>query len=485
MRQMTDRPTPDWLRPGDLVGPWRIEGYAGRGSYGVVFRARRAGHPSSRPVALKVAQRADDPRFEREVGLLSLFQHPALPRLLDRGSWRSSTGAVHPYFVMEWIRGQTLYEWGRRHNPTSRQVMQVMAQLAWGLEVVHRAGGLHRDVRGDNSLVEPEGRAVLTDFGSCTWRGAPPLTERLMPPGTREYRSPEALLFEWENWGNKDARYEARTTDDLYALAVSIYRLITGEYPPPEIPPEVREDPYQPPARAPSQELNPRVVRELVELVERGLAGDPQARGCAREIAQAADSAALHAGPEADIPLFEVKAAAEDASAWADFEAHEDRAVAKASEARPAPVSDRQSPSPRAAKVAVVAATAFAVVALCQAGGEPGGHTQEVAWVEAQDAEEAPDGGTKGLGEEVLSTQVDSQEMPVPSSSAITKQVPEQPLLGQRRPPCPRNVEISINGGCWKLQPDVEPPCGDYYEWQSACYLPVMGRTRVPTTQEP
>src|SRR5690606_28754228 len=124
------------------------------------------------------------------------------------------------------------------------------------------------------------------------------------------------------------------------------------------------------PARVPPQALNPRVVRELVQLVERGLAVDPHARGCARELAQAADSAALHAGPEADVPLFEVKAAA------------------KAPEASPAPVSAGPSPRPMAAKVAVVAATAFTVVALCQAGGEPHGHAQEVAWVDVQDKEE-------------------------------------------------------------------------------------------------
>jgi hypothetical protein len=467
---MTDRPTPDWLRPGDLVGPWHIEGYAGRGSYGVVFRARRAGHPSSRPVALKVAQGANDPRFEREVGLLSRVRHPSVPQLLDRGWWKASTGTAHPYVVMEWIRGQTLYEWGRRYNPTSRQVLKVVAQLAWGLEAVHRAEGLHRDVRGDNILVEPEGRAVLTDFGSCTWRGAPPLTERVMPPNTREYRSPEAVRFEWESWRNKGARYEAHPADDLYALAVSIYRLLTGGYPPPAMPPEVKEDSRQarPPARVPPQEINPRVARELVDLVERTLAEDPQARGRAREIAQAADSAALHASPDADVPLFNAQATAVEAS-----------------ENRPAPVSAGYLPQPRAMKAALAAAMALAVTALCQGGDGPYEPAQEVAWVEAQDAAEAPDGGTKGLGEEASSARVDSQEPPVPSSRAIVQQVPQGPLPGQRRPPCPRSAEVVINGGCWRHMTDTDPPCGDYYEWRGACYLPVMARQRVPTTQEP
>ena len=435
------------------MGPWRIEAYAGRGSYGVVFKARRADHPSSRPVALKVAQRADDPRIMREVGGLARVQHPSLPRLLDKGEWKSSTGAMHPYFAMEWIQGQTLYEWGRRHNPTSRQAMKATAQLAWGLEEVHRAEGLHRDVRGDNILVEPEGRAMLTDFGSCTWRGAPPLTERVMPPNTLEYRSPEAMLFEWESWGNKDARYEARATDDLYALGVSLYRLLTGEYPLP--------------ARKPLQELNPRVAPELVELVERALAEEPRARGSARELAQAADIAAERAGPEADVPLFPVQAAAEPR------------------EAMPAPVSARHPASPRGAQVVAAAATTLAALALCLSGPEPSEQAPELAWVKAREAEDAPDGGTKGLGEELLATRVDAEEMPAPSSSSVIAiEMLEKPLAGQLRPPCPQTSEI-INGGCWKRLIDNEPPCGAYYEWRGACYLPVMRPPRIPTTREP
>jgi hypothetical protein len=92
---MTDTPSPDSLRPGSLVGPWRIEGYAGRGSYGLVFRARLAAQPQSPPVALKLAVFPGDPRF----------LHPAVPRLLEQGCWHASADAVHPYLVMEWIRG--------------------------------------------------------------------------------------------------------------------------------------------------------------------------------------------------------------------------------------------------------------------------------------------------------------------------------------------------------------------------------------------
>ena len=206
---------------------------------------------------------------------------------------------------MEWIRGRPLYDWAREANPSSRQVLQVLAQVAWALEVVHRAEGLHRDVRGDNILVEPEGRAVLVDFGSSTWVGASPLTETLMPPNTREYRSPEALRFQWAHLRDLEAHYQSRPEDDLYALGVCAYRLVTGEYPSPGTDPEARSNPYRspPPRRLRPHALNSRVPPELEALIERLMAQEPEARGTARDNAEAAESAAEHSGPSAAVPL--------------------------------------------------------------------------------------------------------------------------------------------------------------------------------------
>jgi hypothetical protein len=279
----------------------------------------------------------------------------------------------------------------------------------------------------------------------------------MMAPNTREYLSPEARRFAQEHEGDKKARYEVRSTDDVYALAVSMYRLLTGVYPPP--------------GRAPvaARMLNPRAVRELVELVERGLAKEPRERAYAGEWAQAADSAAERAGPEADEPLFEVQGGAQ---------------VLEATKAPRGVVILRGA---RAARAAVAAAsTAVAVVVLCQGEREPWTQGFEVAQAEAQHGERALDGGTRGVGEEALSTQLDAQEVAVTSASAITVELPSQPLPGQRRPPCPRSVEVAINGGCWKLQSDIQPPCDDYFEWRGACFMAVMERPRqrVPTTQK-
>ncbi len=73
-----------------------------------------------------------DPRFRREAALLDLLRHPHIPRLLDTSIWHSPQGLPYPFLVMEWVEGATLYDWARVYQRplTSRQVLQVMAQVA-------------------------------------------------------------------------------------------------------------------------------------------------------------------------------------------------------------------------------------------------------------------------------------------------------------------------------------------------------------------
>ncbi|KFE70051.1 serine/threonine-protein kinase [Hyalangium minutum] len=485
---MTGTRTPDSLNIGDLVGPWRIEGYAGRGSYGAVFRARRADDPGSPPVALKMAVFPHDPRFEREVELLRRTRHPAVPRLIDQGWWEAEPGVRHPYVVMEWIRGQRLYEWARMHTPTSREVLRVVAQLAWGLEVLHRGECLHRDLKGDNILVEPEGRAVLTDFGSGTWKGAPPLTHRVLPPNTPEYRSPEALRFEWQHWSTPGARYHATPADDLYALGVTLYRLLTRIYPPPGTEPEDLKKQIQGGVarRQCTHELNPRVVPELSALVERLLAAEPEARGTASELAQAAETSAEHLGSAADVPLWASVKPAVQTQAGPARPVDAKTAPAKATEHKAGTLQARQQVRPVPWRNLLALLTmSLAVVGPCWMAPEWSAKPSETARAEALDAGMEPDAGTRGLGDDALTTRMEVQSIPSEARS-ISLDMPKQPLPGQRRPPCKRDWEKIIHGGCWVRVADKRPPCSDdTYQWQEECYDPAWERARPPTTQNP
>jgi hypothetical protein len=493
-----------------------VEGYGGRGTYGVVYKARRAGHPGSLPVAIKMALYPDDARLGREVGILSRIHHPSVPRLIDRGWWHASAEVMHPYLVMEWSRGLPLYRWARVHSATQRQVLRMVAQVAWGLEVVHRSGFLHRDVKGDNILVEPEGRALLTDFGSGTWAGAPPLTERIIAPGTPEYRSPEALRFLYEHWRDKGARYAASPADDLYALGVSLYKLVTGMYPPPGTDPEARESPQrerQPPRLQP-EEREVRVLPGVAALTERMMARDPKARGEAREVAEAAESVAEHVGGEADVPLFSPETQAPVAICvpvqWGPREVVSERPIpeAIAAFAHVLPLGGEDWPAPEFLDVPVqeevrvaeskssghshvlraglaAAAAVLLTVGVLWGSRGPRQEAPELARAETLDDGGAPDAGTRGLGDSTPTTRVASEELPVVTDAkVIALEMPDDPLPGQRRAPCRRYDQIEINRGCWHLL-TTQPPCGDdAYEWKGACYDPILGRAQPRTSKK-
>jgi serine/threonine protein kinase len=68
---------------------------------------------------------------------------------------------------MQWIDGVPLYDWARLYHPTSQQMLRLLAQLALALQYLHAQDAVHRDVKGDNTLVRrSDGRLFLTDFGS-------------------------------------------------------------------------------------------------------------------------------------------------------------------------------------------------------------------------------------------------------------------------------------------------------------------------------
>ncbi|MBN1209202.1 MAG: serine/threonine protein kinase [Myxococcaceae bacterium] len=469
--------TPDSLAPGEIVGLWRIEVCAGRGAYGVVYRARLAGHPDSEPVAIKLALSPEDPRFVREVKLLTLNVHPGVPGFVDRGWWRTEDGRVYPYVVMQWVEGMPLYDWAELYNVTSRQVLHVLARVARALEATHARACLHRDVKGDNIRVSPNGLAFLMDFGSGTWAEAPLITDGPMPPGTRYYRSPEALRFHWHSRRLKDAHYEATPADDVYALGVAMYRVATGVHPPPGTDPEARVGKLRPPLppRLLPQALNGWVHPELASLIEWMLADAPPRRPSAREVAQSAEAAAKRACPEADVPL----------SGPAPV-----RAPPRHVQVRMAPEPQEHDPR-RWFRRLSAAGVILLMVGLWSMPRQPVRWQPEeeasaLAEAEAPDAGVSRDGGTADLGDTAMTALAPSRDAPG-SSKVIALEVPEEPLEGQRRGPCDRG-EAEINGGCWAPWLTRTPPCGEEgYEWKGSCYIPryEKKKPRPPTTKEP
>jgi eukaryotic-like serine/threonine-protein kinase len=516
---------PAALPMGTQVGPWRVVGWAGRGTYGAVYRAVRVGQEKRGSVALKLAVHPQSPRFAREVALLSRLRHPNVPELKGHGEWKQA-GRAYPFLVMEWVEGVPLYEWASARNPTSRQVLKVLAQVARALAALHSLQALHRDVKGDNVRVRLEdGRVFLMDLGLASYSGASPLTSEPLPPGTTLYRSPEAWRFAYEHRRKPGAHYDAQPADDVFALGVAAWRLVTDEYPPSTNPEEDkaglwREDGAGP---RPPLELNPRLNPWLSVLILKMLSVRPERRGRALELARMLEQEAEQADSESDLPVFaweslpqaawppaEAVAALElghrprhrirgevHAAEERDFKAKAE-AVRLEAEAIARALARRGGAWPRwrecLAWLPLFLTATASLGALCllvrwAASWEPM-ELPELAQAEARDGGVAEEHGTRGLSEEALHTRVVRAELP-PKDGGVALSLPEKPLPGQRRPDssgkCRHHREVPIHGGCWKLTyGGGVPPCeANEYEWQGGCYVPAWESSREPTSDQP
>ncbi len=476
------------LPPGTRVEDWRVEGCHGHGAFGVVYRAVRVGQESAGPVALKVALYPWDPRFMREVALLSLIHDPSVPRLCGHGFWKHPAGTVHPFIVMEWVEGTPLYDWAREHNPTLRQVSQRIAQLARALQATHAASAVHRDVKGGNVLVRrSDGRAVLTDFGSGHYQAAARVTWQPLPPGTPAYLSPEAGLFLIRSVRSPGAHYVAKPADDVFALGVTAYRLVTGEYPPS---PEPQMDEagtwhMEDAGVRPPRELNPRVEPQLSALILRMLSLAPEARGTAGELADALEAVAERAGPEADQPLFDRGPVQASAQPPVVAEAAPPRAEERR-EVRKIPERER----PRARIPGWVSGCALALAGLVlvlwtwrEVSTQPEGAPAREHVASKVDGADA---GTTDVGDLVRAAPLTSAHIPS-GQEPIAQDMPPEPFPGQLRPDakgrCPGQEQVPINGGCWVEQRTKETEAcaqNGYVLFKERCYAPALAPRRKP-----
>jgi serine/threonine-protein kinase len=226
-------------------------------------------------------------RAERELLSLLHARHPNIVKVLGHGRYPHPVSGYF-WFVMPFIDGDPLHLWARRHSPTVREVLRVFERLADALRAAHELGILHRDLKPANVRMRREdGEPVLLDFGASAFPQAAPLTSETLPPGTMTHRSPEAVRFERLHRKEAGARYEYQPTDDLYALGVVFYEILTGQLPftlSDALLAErqlAREIEFKmPPA---PHTLNPQVPRALSDAVQRLLAKEPLQRPASAE----------------------------------------------------------------------------------------------------------------------------------------------------------------------------------------------------------
>ncbi|HEY5087093.1 MAG TPA: protein kinase [Gemmatimonadaceae bacterium] len=211
------------LIPGELfANRYQIMRVVGRGGMGMVYKARD--RELAEDVAIKMLRgnaMTDDPtvveRFKTEIRLARRISHRNVVRTHDLGE---RDGAY--YVTMEYVEGITVRDLiDMRGHLSVASTLGIAQQLAASLEVAHDQGVIHRDIKPQNMLLDPDGVLKVMDFGIARLaQHTSTLTQAGMVIGTPAYMAPEQLLAE-----EVDAR------SDLYAVGVVLYECLTGGLP--------------------------------------------------------------------------------------------------------------------------------------------------------------------------------------------------------------------------------------------------------------
>ncbi|RKG56877.1 serine/threonine protein kinase [Corallococcus sp. AB011P] len=289
------------LSPGDVVKGYTVVRHLDQGGFGTVYLATQEGQP----YALKLVERQG--RVEKEVTILLRLKHPNVVGIRGFSYWQAGERDF-ALIAMEYVEGRKLSAWVKEENPSARQIAKVALDVARALAASHAAGVVHRDVKDANVMVrDADGLAVLVDYGIGDYEGAPPgVTQSMLPPGTMEYRPPEAWLFVEQHTGHRGARYVSVPSDDMWALGTVLYRLLTARLPfdaatdPEYVQSVIRKSPVPP------HLANRFVPERLSMLCMRLLEKDPAARPEASAVCAALEE--LLSGAEGEVwdtPLFD------------------------------------------------------------------------------------------------------------------------------------------------------------------------------------
>ena len=227
------------LAAGTVLMEYRLTGLLGAGAFGITYLARDthldkdvaikeylpsgfAARAADGTVVPVTQQQAQDyqwglERFSQEARTLARFSHPNIVRV-NRYFELNDTG----YMVMDYERGQSLKAFVQAHPLPSEAALKTMiAPLLEGLEKIHAAGFLHRDIKPDNIFLREDGRPVLIDFGSArqTLGDCAQALTTIVSPGYAP--------FEQYTTSKKQGPWS-----DLYSLGGVLYFLVTGASPP-------------------------------------------------------------------------------------------------------------------------------------------------------------------------------------------------------------------------------------------------------------
>ncbi|HSB03416.1 MAG TPA: protein kinase, partial [Anaerolineales bacterium] len=254
-----------------LSNRYLIDEILGQGGMSAVYRAS---DPNlKRVVAIKIihSHLSTDPdfvqRFEEEAAAVAQLRHHGIVQVYD---FNQDDGVY--YMVLEFVPGETFQDHLKRLNADGRRLsigkaVEYMADLCDAVDYAHRRGMIHRDIKPANIMLNLMGQAILMDFGIAKMVGSQRHTATGAVVGTAMYMSPEQI---------KGEHPDRRT--DIYSLGVTLFEMVSGR-PPFQADSAMTlmmmhiNDPVPDPKK-----LNPEVPDDLVAVINKALAKNPNDR---------------------------------------------------------------------------------------------------------------------------------------------------------------------------------------------------------------
>ncbi|HEX9500117.1 MAG TPA: serine/threonine-protein kinase, partial [Thermoanaerobaculia bacterium] len=226
-------PVTDFLRrylDEPVDGKYRIIERLGAGGMGEVYKVEHVFLRAIRVIKVirpSISEDADaHERFLREAQLATKVQHPNVATLHD---FSALPDGSH-YMVWEFIEGENLAQVIRKRGVIApAYAIRLAIQALNGLDAIHRAGIIHRDISPENLMItsgeQPDERVKLIDLGVAKMdEGDYAATRTGIFVGKLRYSSPEQLGFL-----NPGEKIDGRA--DLYSLAIVVYEMLTGRPP--------------------------------------------------------------------------------------------------------------------------------------------------------------------------------------------------------------------------------------------------------------
>jgi serine/threonine-protein kinase len=235
------------LQIGDQFDRFQIRSHMAQGGMADIYRAHDM--TTGREVVLKIPNHMllGDPgqyeRFQRELEVTNLLDHPAIQKGLGSGQYNRT-----PYLVTEFVQGESMRTLVERETPmASDKAIALIRKIADGVAYCHEHDVIHRDMKPENIMITADGQPIILDFGLALTKGARRVTYANLTPtaGTPDYMAPEQI---------EGQRGDQRT--DVYALGIILHELLTGRLP-------FAADNYQASMARHLQGIVPRLDREV------------------------------------------------------------------------------------------------------------------------------------------------------------------------------------------------------------------------------